>query len=307
MHIDKILNNKRLVRSVLGVSKEEFLSLFETFEQIVREDAESKKRKRAPCGGCNGKIKQPKIKLFYILFYVKTYPTFDVAAFMFASSKSRTQHWAHKILPLLEKTLGRKVVLPKRRISTPEEFLRAFPGIKEVMIDGVERPMQRPKKSKPQKKNYSGKKKRHTRKNVVITDKKKRILVLTPSKNGKVHDKKLSDKALIVVHLPKEVSLLADTGFVGIQKQHENTLIPKKKPRGGFLTDDDKAMNKLISSVRIGVEHAIGGMKRFRAVAEIFRNKNGWDINKVERTISASRTSRKKHEEWIVCNYTQKG
>jgi len=277
MHIDKILNNKRLVRSVLGVSKEEFLSLFETFEQIVREDAESKKRKRAPGGGCNGKIKQPKIKLFYILFYVKTYPTFDVAAFMFASSKSRTQHWAHKILPLLEKTLGRKVVLPKRRISTPEEFLRAFPGIKEVMIDGVERPMQRPKKSKPQKKNYSGKKKRHTRKNVVITDKKKRILVLTPSKNGKVHDKKLSDKALIVVHLPKEVSLLADTGFVGIQKQHENTLIPKKKPRGGFLTDDDKAMNKLISSVRIGVEHAIGGMKRFRAVAEIFRNKNGWD------------------------------
>ena len=277
MHIDKILNNKRLVRSVLGVSKEEFLSLFETFEQIVREDAESKKRKRAPGGGRNGKIKQPKIKLFYILFYVKTYPTFDVAAFMFASSKSRTQHWAHKILPLLEKTLGRKVVLPKRRISTPEEFLRAFPGIKEVMIDGVERPMQRPKKSKPQKKNYSGKKKRHTRKNVVITDKKKRILVLTPSKNGKVHDKKLSDKALIVVHLPKEVSLLADTGFVGIQKQHENTLIPKKKPRGGFLTDDDKAMNKLISSVRIGVEHAIGGMKRFRAVAEIFRNKNGWD------------------------------
>ena len=277
MQIDKILNNKRLVRSVLGVTKEEFLSLLETFEQIVREDAESKKRKRAIGGGSNGKIKQPKIKLFYILFYVKTYPTFDVAAFMFASSKSRTQHWAHKILPLLEKTLGRKVVLPKRRISTPEEFLSSFPGVKEAMIDGVERPIQRPKKNKPQKKNYSGKKKRHTRKNVVITDKKKRILVLTPSKNGKVHDKKLADKALVVVRIPKEVALLADTGFVGIQKQHENTLIPKKKPRGGFLTDEDRAMNKLISSVRIGVEHAIGGMKRFRAVSEIFRNKNGWD------------------------------
>ena len=277
MNIDKVLDNKRLITAVLGVTKAEFLSLLETFEQIVGEDAKSKKRKRAPCGGCNGKIKQAKSKLFFILFYVKTYPTFDVAAFVFASSKSRTHIWAHKILPLLEKTLGRKIALPKRRINSTEEFLTLFPGVKEAMIDGVERPIVRSKKNKTQKKNYSGKKKRHTRKNVVITDKKKRILVLTPSKNGKVHDKKLADKALAVVRIPKEVALLADTGFVGIQKQHENTLIPKKKPRGGFLTDEDKAMNKLISSIRIGVEHAIGGMKRFRAVSEIFRNKNGWD------------------------------
>ena len=277
MDIDKVLNNKRLVSGILGVTKEEFLSLLPTFEQIVREDAESKKRKRAVGGGSNGKIKEARKKLFFILVYLKTYPTFDLAAFIFASSKSRTHVWAHKILPLLEKTLGRKVVLPKRQIRTLEEFLSLFPGIKEALIDGVERPMQRPKKSKTQKKTYSGKKKRHTRKNIVITDPKKTILVLTPSKNGKVHDKKLSDKALAVVNLPQEVSLLADTGFVGITKQHENTLIPKKKPKGGELTEDDRAMNKLISSVRIKVEHAIGGIKRFRAVSEIFRNKKGWD------------------------------
>jgi hypothetical protein len=277
MDIDKVLNNKRLVRSVLGITKEEFLALLPTFKHIVREDAESKKRKRAFGGGSNGKIKQARKKLFFILFYVKAYPTFDVAAFVFASSKSRTQHWAHKILPLLEKTLGRKVALPKRRINSPEEFLALFPEVKEAMIDGVERPTIRSQKNKTQRKHYSGKKKRHERKNIVITDKKKRILVLTPSKHGKVHDKKLSDKALAVVRIPKEVALLADTGFAGIDKQHPNTLIPKKKPRGGELTDDDKAMNRLISSARIGVEHAIGGMKRFRAVSDIFRNKNGWD------------------------------
>jgi hypothetical protein len=281
MNIDKVLNNKRLILAVLGVTKKEFFSLLETFEQVVLQNAKAKKRKRAVGGGSNGKIKHAKIKLFFILFYVKTYPTFDVAAFVFASSKSRTHHWAHVILPLLEKTLGRKVALPKRRINSEEEFLALFPGVKEAMIDGVERPIVRSKKNKTQKKNYSGKKKRHTRKNVVITDKKKRILVLTPSKNGKVHDKKLADKALAVVRIPKEVALLGDTGFVGIDKQHPNTLIPKKKPRGGFLTDDDKAMNKLISSVRIGVEHAIGGMKRFRCISEIFRNKNGWDDNLV--------------------------
>ena len=151
------------------------------------------------------------------------------------------------------------------------------PGVQEVMIDGVERPTIRSQKEKSQRKHYSGKKKRHMRKNVVIVNAKKRILVLTPSKHGKVHDKKLADKALAVVRLPEEVALLADTGFVGIQKQHANTLIPKKKPRGGLLTDADKAMNHLISSSRMVVEHAIGGMKRFRAVSDIYRNKNGWD------------------------------
>src|SRR3989338_3296832 len=277
MDIDTILANNRLVHAILGISKEEFLSLLPTFEQIIREEASKKKRTRAIGGGCNGKIKSARTKLFFILLYVKTYPTFDVAAFMFASSKSRTHHWAHTILPLLEKTLGRKLVLPKRRINTPEEFLAAFPGVKEAMIDGVERPTIRSKKDKTQRKHYSGKKKRHMRKNLIIADKRKRILILTPSKHGRVHDKKLSDKSLAVIRLPEEVALLADTGFVGIDKQHQNTLIPKKKPRGGFLTCAEKAMNRLISSSRMVVEHAIGGMKRFGAVSHTYRNKNGFD------------------------------
>lgn len=277
MNIDKILNNPRMVRAVLGVTKREFESLLLTFEQILLEHRESKKRKRAVGGGANGNIKSPRKKLFYILFYAKTYPTFDVAAFAFASSKSRTQKWAQDILPLLEKTLGRKVVLPKRRISTPEEFYEAFPGIKEVMLDGVERPTIRSQKNKTQKKHYSGKKKRHMRKNIVVTDEKKRILILTPSKHGSIHDKKLSDKNLLPRGIPDNVSILTDTGLQGLQKQHPNVLMPKKKPKGGLLTDDEKAMNRLISSVRIKVEHAIGGMKRFRFVSDIYRNKNGLD------------------------------
>jgi hypothetical protein len=275
MDIDTVLENQRLCRAILGVSKREFDALLPVFAHVAREQAEHKKRERAVGGGSNGNIKSPRKKLFFILWYLKVYPTFDVAAYVFSSSKSRTHWWAHTILPLLEKTLGRKVVLPKRRISTPEEFFAAFPEVKEAMLDGVERPTIRSKKDKTQRKHYSGKKKRHVRKNVVVTDAKKRILVLTPSKHGRVHDKKLLDKAAL--HMPDNVSILADTGFQGLQKQHGNTLIPAKKPRGGFLTDAQKAMNRLISSCRMPVEHAIGGMKRFRCASDIYRNKNGFD------------------------------
>lgn len=277
MNIDKVLNNKRLVRAVLGIKKETFEKLLITFRQVLQEEAEKKDRKRAYGGGSNGNIKDPRKKLFFILWYLKVYPTFDVAAYVFASSKSRTHIWAHKILPILEKTLGRKFVLPKRRISSVEEFFRLFPVTKEVMLDGLERPIVRSQKKKTQNKNYSGKKKRHTRKNLILVNAKKKILLITPSKHGRVHDKKMSDKNMIASRIPESVSLLVDTGFQGIQKQHENTLIPKKKPRGGFLTESEKSWNFLISSTRMKVEHAIGGIKRFNAISQIFRNKNGLD------------------------------
>jgi hypothetical protein len=79
------------------------------------------------------------------------------------------------------------------------------------------------------------------RKNVILTDARKRILFLSPTKHGRVHNKRLLDKS--VLHIPEHVSVLADTGFQGLQKQRGNTLIPEKKPRGGVLTDAQKAMN----------------------------------------------------------------
>jgi hypothetical protein len=277
MDIDKVLKNPRLVRAILGITKKEFDELLLSFEQVLHEYRKSNKRKRAIGGGAKGKIKSAEKKLFYILFYVKTYPTFDTAAFVFASSKSRTHGWTHTILPLLEKALGRKIVLPKRRINTPEEFLAMFPEVKEVLIDGVERPTIRSKKDKTQKKHYSGKKKRHMRKNVIVTDTKKRILICTPSKHGRVHDKKLSDKNLLTRSIPDKVSVFADTGFLGLQHLHPNIYLPKKRPPKGILTYDEKVMNRLIASIRMPVEHAIGGMKRFRCVSDIYRNKNGLD------------------------------
>ena len=36
---------------------------------------------------------------------------------------------------------------------------------------------------------------------------------------------------------------------------------------------------------------------------EEYAIKNGWIIHRIERTISASKTSRRKQEEWMVCNY----
>ena len=47
---------------------------------------------------------------------------------------------------------------------------------------------------------------------------------------------------------------------------------PTKKPCGGELNLVDKVQNRLISSVRVVVEHVIAGVKRCRIVKDSFRN-----------------------------------
>ena len=233
-------------------------------------------RKRKPGGGQKGHLKTTEEKLFFILFYLKTYPTFDVLAFFTGKSRGRTCEACHYFMRVLEKALGRKLVLPERKISSVEEFLRRFPQAKDVFFDGAERRTQRPGKPKNQRKTYSGKKKAHTRKNVIIANEKRRILVLSPTKSGRRHDKRIADKFLFGEYIPEEVCIIADSGFQGIQNIHKNTWLPVKGTRNKPLTVEQKQGNTILSHFRVCVEHAIGGMKRFRAYAEVFRNRIGW-------------------------------
>jgi hypothetical protein len=260
--------------ALTGLTPEEFTGFIPEFTYYYKEfqSKRKKQRERKIGGGRNSKIETIEEKLFYILWYMKTYPTFDVASFWVGFARSSACTWMHDLLPVLELTMKRKFVLPQRKISDPEEFLRLYPEIAEVFVDGVERLKQRPKKKKAQQKTYSGKKKAHTRKSVVVADKKRRILVVTRQKSGRRHDKRLADKEDLFKQLPKEVKVMADTGFVGSDKEHPNIFLPKKKPKGRELTAHEKEINKIISSYRVIVEHAIGGVKRYRCMSEKLRN-----------------------------------
>jgi hypothetical protein len=215
----------------------------------------------------------PGKKLFFVLFYLKVYPTFDVLGTLFAKPRGRSCEAVDLLLPLLEAALGQKCVLPQRRIRSVAEFRQRFPAVKDVMIDGVERPIQRPQSSKPQNRHYSGKKKSQRRKNVVMTDARRWVLVLTPSKPGRRHDKNLVDRSHLVGSIPAEVGVIVDTGFQGVK--HPSLFIPQKATKKRPLNPEDRTSNRYISSQRIVVEHAIGGMKRYPAMDQVLRNKLG--------------------------------
>lgn len=272
MNISKLSKDPRAIKALTGLSYQEFADLIPVFaKSLIEIKMQNPNRQRKVGGGQKGHLKTTADKLFYILFYLKTYPTFDVLAFFTNKSRGRTCEAAHLYLKVIKKSLGRELVLPKRKISSVEEFFEAFPEAKDIFLDGTERKIQRPKNKKKQNKLYSGKKKMTARKNIIISDQNKRIMFLSKTKSGRRHDKKLYDKSEI--HIPDKVAIWADSGLQGIQKTHPNVCMPKKGTKKNPLTKREKENNRIISSFRIVVEHAIAGIKRYRVVTDTFRNK----------------------------------
>ena len=172
-NIERVLSHKRLTSALLGVTPEEFRKLIPDFEKTLNEETRERylkpERKRKPGGGKKGILRTVEQKLFFILFYYKCYPTYDVLSLFYDCARSVPCKRRKRLSSVLEKALGKKLVLPARKIESIEQFWMIFPEAKEIFLDGTERPIRRPQDKDEQKNDYSGKKKRHTRKNLVIT------------------------------------------------------------------------------------------------------------------------------------------
>jgi hypothetical protein len=276
LNIEQVLKQDRLLRALTGMNRKAFEALLPTFNDIYQKsiiEQQGQPRQRAIGGGRKACLEQISAKLLFILVYFKCYPTFDLAGFIFGIDRSVAHFWVHRLQPVLEVALGVKMALPERKINSIEAFVERYPGVKRVMIDGTERPIQRPLDPEKQKLNYSGKKKHHTRKHLAAVDEKKRVLVLSKAREGKVHDKRAHDEDDIAGCIPEEIPIEVDSGFLGLQKQYDNIHVPHKKPKGGELSENQKEENRLLSSSRVVCENAVAGVKRYNALNQIYRNR----------------------------------
>jgi hypothetical protein len=97
-------------------------------------------------------------RILSILFYFKVYPLQEVMATFFGMSQGRANEWIHKLSLILESALGAAQCLPERNPQNLEQVLALCVSV-DFMIDGTERPVQRPTDAMEQKDQYSGKKK----------------------------------------------------------------------------------------------------------------------------------------------------
>lgn len=273
---DKVKALPTLLLTMTSLIQSEFEQLLTHFQkawdEYVQENYIDRPDRQRKYGG--GKEESTLIsiedKLLFILYYVKVYPLQEILAYEFGMKQSTANEWIHILSGILKKALDEGGHLPERDPKQLETVLENEAD-KEYAIDGTERRIQRPNDNEEQKEYYSGKKKAHTVKNIIIGDiNTQNINYLSQTYEGKRHDKKIVDEEAPV--FPKDSSLYKDTGFQGYEPEGVITFQPQKKPRGKELTPEQKEENRLISRIRVVIEHIIAGVKRCRIVKDLFRN-----------------------------------
>ena len=276
LDIPRALRDEQVLRSLTGLKVQQFEELRQKFDAELhsRKLVAKPGRKRAMGGGRKHTLEGSAGMLFFILLYLRIYPTMAVAGFLFGVARNRICDWVHTYQPVLEAVLGKSPDLPRRQIRSMDEFLQAFPKVRRVVIDATERPRTRPKNPELRRVNYSGKKKRHTLKNTIVADqRRKKILILTPTVPGSVHDKRDLMDNDIVPNIPDPIPIEVDLGYKGLEKEFDGIIIPDKKPRKSDLTPAQKRQNRKKAASRVRVEHVIGLCKRYRCVSDVYRNR----------------------------------
>jgi hypothetical protein len=272
-HSERLQRCPETFRRLTGLTPAAFLTLL---PQVERAWDDAQRRRRARPGrrrkpGAGRRHALPVAdRLLMLLIYYRTYVTHAFLGFLFRVDDATVCRNIRRLEPLLAGIFR----IPERRVEVREDEIR------ELFFDGTERPTRRPKRR--QRRSYSGKKKRHTLKNQVVVVRKRkragrrkagslpqkrrqRIAAVSPTSPGKVHDKKIYDRARVLV--PPGVRATGDTGYQGTALE-----TPVKKPRGGELTRRQRRGNRRLSRRRIAVEHGIGKMKIWRVASERYRN-----------------------------------
>jgi Helix-turn-helix of DDE superfamily endonuclease len=160
------IRDERQMKALTGLSQAQFDSLLPVFSDIYRATQQqtyetgvaSGTRRRKPGGGSKGKRPTMAEKFQLVLYYYKTYPTFDVLGTQFAMARSKAHENLHKLSPILYDTLVHLELMPYRELATPEEWKAALQGVDRLLIEATERAYHRAHDDAKQREHYSGKK-----------------------------------------------------------------------------------------------------------------------------------------------------
>ena len=269
-HIERLRRSPNAFRQLTGITPVVFdqllADLTPRYEQAEAKRKNRPDRQRQPGAGRKHALSLAD-RLLMLLIYYRTYTTHVFLGFLFGVDDSAVSRNINPLQPLLAGIFR----IPEQRIKLDPEEMR------ELFFDATERPTRRPQRG--QRAYYSGKKKRHTIKNQVVTARRTkppgpgqkpqrlRVAAVSESFPGSVHDKKVYDKARVIT--PPDARRTGDTAYLGTPLE-----TPTRKPKGGELTASQKAKNRKVSRRRIVAEHAIGKMKVWRIASERYRNPN---------------------------------
>lgn len=285
-----------IIKAFMGISAEVFWHIVDIvavkIPEFDRERLERSGRKRK--SGAGRKCDQPVVlRIAATLTYLRLHTPQIVIAKMYGLTQPDISRDLRRVLPAIQSVLPCPQVW-KILEDEPETANLETVSMEQLMngralVDATEQRVSRPGKNDVRKQFYSGKKKQFTLKTQFLTDDEHHIQAISESVPGAEHDKTLSDELHTVGRLPDGCELEVDKGYQGIDKLVDwievldtqsgekltvarlTVRIPYKKPKGGELTEDQRAFNSAVSAIRVRIEHCIGWVKNWAILATRFR------------------------------------
>lgn len=299
----KLSRNPKQFLSLTGMNLHQFQELLPQFEEAFERIEENRKasvvrtkakRRRAAGGGAKfANIFED--RLMMLLVYYRLYLTQEFMTLLFkAANKSvicrniqQAREVVESVLPTPERARGRIFLMAKKeterrkkRIGTLEEFVEAYPEL-TFLIDGIEQEKRKPKDKEKRKSDYSGKKKKHTRKQIVIGTPSGIIVDQSPSVGGRAHDFKVfkqdfEKRKVLDEFAEHRTSFYGDSGFQGMEDMGLgiDARISKRARRNHPLSFEEKKLNRLRNSIRVEIEHTFSRRKKYRIASEVYRNRD---------------------------------
>lgn len=298
----KLCRKPKQFLAVTGMNLHQVQELLPQFEHTYREQESQRKAsvvktgeaRQRRAGGGSQFAHELSDRLLMLLIYYRLYLTQEFLTLLFKhqdkSSISRNikqmRDLFELVLPTHAKALEKVLSLAKKedrrrkRIGSIEEFKEAYPEL-TFIIDGVEQEKRKPQNKEKRKSDYSKKKSRHTRKQIVISTPSGIIVSHSKSIGGRAHDFKAFKEDQTVQEVCREfgehrVSLYADSGFQGIEDLNlplDARLIQRAR-RNHPLKRDQKLLNRLRSSTRVKVEHTLSRRKKYGIASQVYRNRD---------------------------------
>ena len=300
--ITKLIKKPRTLQRLTGLNLKQFKKLCKLMKPVWKKTEKNRlllvNRRRKVGAGRRYYLETIEEKLALILAYYRTYATQELISYIFGIDQSNVSRLIEKLEPLLEMAANPQLKGQLNRLKQMRslrgsigwiEFIELYPDAAGFITDATEARCQRPKDKEEQRKYYSGKKKAHTIKTqITVSRNTERVLDVSQSYAGSIHDKKVFDIEKTIERICKETPHWIDLGYQGVQHDYPDhyNILPIKRKKGKELSTLAKESNKAHSKRRILVEHIFSRLKKFGILAQIYRGKKG-QFNQAFRNIVA--------------------
>lgn len=280
LRFSALAQRPRHFQSFTGLTVAEFQELLVTIEDdwqdARRRGGKRRNRQRKPGGGRKLALPALEDRLLVFVVYAKLYPSYLLLEHLVGVDESTVCRIVQELAPLLSK----KIIIhrrPGKKLTTLEDLREIIPDLEEVLVDATEQKIPRPEKKRTRKRYHSGKKSAFTLKTQIMTDRRGAILHVSHPVPGRRHDYAYFQETLVPRWLSghPEITAYADRGYQGVNTDYPDAgmRIPIKRSRKKrALTRSEKIRNTKLTKKRIVVEHTIAHLKKFRVLADVYRN-----------------------------------